>query len=64
MVKVIRSSADLNIQEMARAITNFRNWAAEQGYYLPEATLNDDGTMTFDSEEAKQAFHQAELMIE
>ena len=62
MVKTIRSSADLSIQEMARAITNFRNWAAEQGYYLPEATLNDDGTMEFASEKDKEAFHQAEII--
>ena len=61
MINITRSSAELSIQEMAKAITNFRNWAAEQGYYLPEATLNDDGTMTFESEEAKAAFHQAEI---
>ena len=62
MIRTVRSSADLSIQEMARAITKFRDWAAEQGYYLPEATLNDDGTMTFASEQDKDAFHQAELM--
>ena len=61
MVKIIRSSADLNIDEMRRAISNFIVWAAEQGYELPEATLNDDGTMTFNSDEAKDAFHQAEI---
>lgn len=61
MLKIVRSSADLNIQEMGKAITNFRNWAAEQGYYLPEATLNDDGTMEFASEKDKEAFHQAEI---
>jgi len=62
VVRTIRSSADLTIQEMARAITNFRNWAAEQGYYLPEANLNDDGTVEFASDEDKIAFHQAEIM--
>ena len=62
MIRTVRSSADLSIQEMARAITNFRNWASEQGYYLPEANLNDDGTMEFASEQDKDAFHQAELM--
>ena len=61
MVLTVRSSADLSIQEMAKAITNFRNWASEQGYYLPEANLNDDGTMTFTSEKDKEAFHQAEI---
>lgn len=61
MVKITRSSVDLTIQEMSRAITNFRTWAAEQGYYLPEATLNDDGTMSFESDEEMSAFHQAEI---
>jgi len=62
MVKTIRSSAELTIQEMAKAITNFRSWAGEQGYYLPEANLNDDGTMEFASDKDKEAFHQAEIM--
>ena len=62
MIRTVRSSADLSIQEMARAITNFRLWASEQGYYLPEATLNDDGTMTFNDERDKEAFRQAEIM--
>jgi len=61
MIRTVRSSADLSIQEMAKAITNFRNWASEQGYYLPEATLNDDGTMTFNDERDKEAFRQAEI---
>ena len=61
MVKVIRSSTDLSIDEMRHAITNFIVWAAEQGYELPEGTLNDDGSVNFDNEEAKAAFHQAEI---
>ena len=61
MVKITRSTCDLSITEMRRAITNFRNWAADNGYHLPDATLNDDGTMSFASEEDKQAFHQAQI---
>lgn len=61
MIKTVRSSCELTIQEMSKAIDNFRIWAAEQGYALPEATLNDDGTVTFASEQDKAAFHQAEI---
>ena len=61
MVTITRSLCDLNIQEMRKAITNFRDWAADNGYYLPEATINDDGSMEFASEKDKQAFHQAEI---
>lgn len=61
MVKTTRSTCDLNISEMRRAITNFRNWAAEQGYFLPDAIINDDGTMTFASDADRDAFHQAQI---
>ena len=61
IVKTTRSTCDLTIYEMRKAITNFRNWASEQGYYLPEANINDDGTVTFTSDKEKQAFHQAEI---
>ena len=59
MVKTIRSTCDLTISEMRRAITNFRTWAAENGYTLPEANINDDGSMSFASDLDGQAFHQA-----
>ena len=61
MVKTIRSSTELTIGEMAKAITNFISWAAEQGYVLPEANTNDDGTVSFGSDYDKQAFEQAEV---
>ena len=61
MVKTIRSSCDLTISEMARAITNFHRWAAELGYVLPEASMDSDGNMSFASENDKKAFHQAEI---
>lgn len=61
MMKLIRSTCDLTISEMRRAIDNFRLWAAENGYDLPEATLNDDGTMTFLNQQEDDAFHQAEI---
>ena len=34
-IQVIRSSADLTIEEMSIAIDRFKGWAAEQGFYLP-----------------------------
>lgn len=61
MVEVHRSTCDLTIEEMSRAITRFIAWAAENGYVLPEATLNDDGTMTFNDDQSNEAFHQAEI---
>ena len=61
MVKTTRSTCDLTIEEMRRAISGFIKWAAENGYILPEATLNDDGTMTFNDDQNNEAFHQAEI---
>jgi hypothetical protein len=61
MIKITRSTVDLNINEMRRAIDGFIRWAAGKGSVLPEATLNDDGTMTFDDEQNNAAFHQAEI---
>lgn len=61
MVKTIRSSTELTIQEMGKAIDNFIRWAAEQGYVLPEATTDVDGEMMFASEEDVKAFRQAEI---
>lgn len=61
MIKTTRSTCDLTIEEMRKAINGFRMWAAENGYDLPDATLNEDGTMTFENDEAQSAFHQAEI---
>ena len=61
MISLLRSSCDLTIPEMRKALTNFRNWAMDNGYYLPEAEIEDDGKVTFTSEEVEEAFHQAEI---
>lgn len=61
MIKTLRSTCDLTVPEMAKAITRFIKWAAEQGYVLPEATLSEDGSMTFASYQDEAAFHQAQL---
>lgn len=34
-IEVIRSSADLTMEEMATAIDRFKRWGAENGFYLP-----------------------------
>lgn len=58
-VKYIRSTSDLTVPEMRRTITGFRDWASENGYYLPEARISDDGTLSFTSERDRTAYHQA-----
>lgn len=37
-VTYVRSSADLRTDEMKLSIDRFRNWAASEGYYLPDPT--------------------------
>ena len=34
-IEVVRSSRDLTVEEMSIAIDRFKNWAREQGIYLP-----------------------------
>lgn len=60
-IKITKSTCDLTIDEMRRAISGFIRWAAENGYELPEASLNDDGTMSFGDDHNDAAFHQAEI---
>jgi hypothetical protein len=59
VVQAIRSTRDLTIPEMRRAISNFRAWAADNGFDLPDATLSDDGTMSFVTNYDKEAYNQA-----
>ena len=61
-VKFVKSSKEVNITDTAKAITRFIIWAAEElKCKLPQATLNDDGTLTFASEEDAEAFHRAQI---
>lgn len=55
----LRSTSELTVEEMSRAISNFRMWSEENGYYLPDATY-EDGVMIFASEEDKEAFFRGE----
>jgi hypothetical protein len=61
LTEVIRSVKDLTVPEMRHVIKGFRDWAAHNGYYLPDATIADDGTMAFASDKDKEAFNQAEI---
>lgn len=40
-IEVIRSSADLTIEEMSMAIDRFKRWGAENGFYLPNPEDKD-----------------------
>lgn len=58
---IYRSSRDLSVEDMAKAINKFRKWSEEQGYYLPEAHVEDDGTVVFASDFDREAFEQAKV---
>lgn len=62
-VNVTRSTGELTVPQMQQAITNFRNWAAEQGYYLPSAFTDDSEKVTFTSKKDAKAFHKAEIEL-
>lgn len=34
-IRVVRSSSELDTEEMTRAIERYRNWAASEGVYIP-----------------------------
>lgn len=36
-IKILRSSADLDTEEMTRALERFRNWSAGEGVYIPSS---------------------------
>ena len=57
----LRSSSELTLEEMCRAINNFRHWAEDNGYYLPEATFDEEERVQFASIADEQAFKQAEI---
>lgn len=58
-IRILRSTSDLTVQEMSKAISSFLKWSSDNGYYLPKATLHDDGSLTFDSQKDSEAFHKA-----
>ena len=60
-IKYVKSSRDLTVTEMSKALNNFRYWAEQNGYYLPEASFDDDGEITFASETDEEMFKKAEI---
>lgn len=61
---IIRSTKELSVPEMRRAISGFKQWVLEtfEGkLILPEATIEDDGSVTFNSDEEKEGFEKAEI---
>lgn len=61
MVRVVRSTTDLSIPEMRKAITRLREWALDINILLPDAEINDDGTVSFNSKEEEEGFVKAEI---
>jgi len=57
----LKSTSELTVTEMNKAINYFRFWAESNGYYLPDASTDIDGTITFASEKDEEAFHKAEI---
>ena len=60
-IESLRSSSELTVEEMSLAINNFRHWAEENGYYLPDATFDEEERAAFKSAADELAFKQAEL---
>ena len=61
MVVYTKSTCDISIDEMRKAITNFIQWAAENGYTLPAANIDDEWNAIFASDTDKEMFHQAQI---
>jgi len=64
VMKLIRSTAELDITEMRRAIEGFHVWVRDTfdgRLILPEATLADDGSVVFKSQNDALAYHQAQV---
>ena len=60
-VQYLRSTTALDVNQMSRAINNFRIWAENNGYYLPDASIDGSGNVTFMNDKDEKAFHQAEI---
>lgn len=64
MISRLRSTTELTIPEMRKAIWGFRQWALDTfdgKLILPDATIEDNGNVTFGSEEEKVGFEKAEI---
>ena len=57
----IKSTKDLTVTEMSKAINTFRMWSELNGYYLPDADIGYAGDVTPKTEKDKEALLQAEM---
>lgn len=57
----LRSSSELTVEEMSRAISNFRHWAEDNGYYLPDATVDENDKIVFKTDADEKAFKQTQI---
>lgn len=60
-ISYVKSTADITITDMSKAIDSFLMWASENGYNLPQASLNEDGSLSWKSDDDKEAFHRAQI---
>lgn len=58
-VTYLRSSKELTIVEMSHAIDRLRTWSEDNGIYLPDAKVKEDGSIEFSTPEDEQAYYQA-----
>ena len=61
MIKRTRSTSELSVTEMRKAINRFREWSEENGCLLPDATIKDDESVEFKSNQDREAFNQAAI---
>lgn len=64
VMSILRSTTELSIPEMRKAIAGFKQWTLETfdgKLTLPDAIIEDDGTVTFNSDAEKDGFAKAEI---
>lgn len=60
-MEYIKSTKDLTVTEMSKAINIFRMWSEQNGYYLPDADIDYVGEVTPKTDKDKEALLQAEM---
>ena len=63
VMPILRSTTELSIPEMRKAIAGFKQWVLDTfdgKLILPEATIEDDGTVTM-SQEQREGLDKAEV---
>lgn len=58
-MKIYRSVASLNKEEMKKVISRLRNWANMHDIYLPDASLDEEDRISFKTENDRKAYEQA-----